>query len=428
MNQAVFIKSDIHSKRLNYVLNFIFNDFFDSGYELVPLNHSVENQMTIAYGGKSNQADISIPSSKLIEEGFFEADFNLSVNDWSGIIDSNEYEFDLFGFVFFQLSRYEEYFQKSDDPFGRSRAADSFNAAHNILQTPIIDQCLLSLCHKMASLKNIILKRKEKFRLIHTIDVDQYFAFRGKSMKRTIGGLVHDSIKLNTNRLKHRKQALSDGKDPYDTFSFIESTVPVGVEKYYFFLVGDYDKTDNALDLLQNDIAASIKKLSENATIGVHPSVKSNRDSQFLEKEIDKLEKACASRSKISRQHFLVLEFPNTYRTLIKHNIEDDFTMGYHDDIGFRSGTTNPHYWYDLENDELTQLRIHPFQVMDITLKKYKKLSPALALKETLEIIHACKKVGGPFCLLWHNSSFYDQEGWKGWKEVYQEIIKNSTT
>ena len=128
----------------------------------------------------------------------------------------------------------------------------------------------------------------------------------------------------------------------------------------------------------------------------------------------------------LSRQHFLKLTFPNTYRHLIQVGIQSDYTMGYADNIGFRAGIATPFYWYDLENEAMTNLKIYPFQVMEVTLKEYLKLSPEEAIVYVKPLIEATKAVGGTFTTLWHNSTLSETEGYEGWRRVYEAILEEA--
>jgi len=51
---------------------------------------------------------------------------------------------------------------------------------------------------------------------------------------------------------------------------------------------------------------------------------------------------------------------------------------------GFRAGICSPYNFYDLDIEVETKLRVHPFMVMDGTLKDYMKLTPTDAI-ETLK-------------------------------------------
>jgi len=98
--------------------------------------------------------------------------------------------------------------------------------------------------------------------------------------------------------------------------------------------------------------------------------------------------------------------------------------MGYAMDIGFRAGTSLPFYWYDLSKEAMTKLKIHPFQVMEVTLKEYLKLNPEAAKEKITSLLNTVKSVNGTFCSLWHNSSFSELEGWNEWEAVYVDLLE----
>ncbi len=125
-----------------------------------------------------------------------------------------------------------------------------------------------------------------------------------------------------------------------------------------------------------------------------------------------------------SRQHFLKLRFPDTYRNLIAAGITDDYTMGYADETGFRAGICSPYKWYDLEKEVMTNLTIHPFAVMDGTLNSYLKLTPAQALEKVKSLAQEVKNVNGELITIWHNETLSDWKDWKGWKDFYEQVIR----
>ena len=74
-----------------------------------------------------------------------------------------------------------------------------------------------------------------------------------------------------------------------------------------------------------------------------------------------------------------------------------------------------------------TKLRIHPFAVMDGTLKDYMKLSPADAIDQIRQLVDEVKTVNGTFISLWHNESLSNQQRWTGWLRVYEELLEMAT-
>ena len=170
-----------------------------------------------------------------------------------------------------------------------------------------------------------------------------------------------------------------------------------------------------------------ILKIASKYEVGIHPSYRSNQDVNRLKMEINRLKEMLKPKSialKSSRQHFLKLTLPETYRRLLDVGVTHDYTMGYADQIGFRAGVAIPFNWYDIENETVTDLIIHPFQVMDVTLQQYLKLSPNEAIEVVKPVIESIQKFGGTFTTLWHNSSLSETDEWRGWRAVYEAIIK----
>ena len=153
--------------------------------------------------------------------------------------------------------------------------------------------------------------------------------------------------------------------------------------------------------------------------------MRSNSSFTILQKEKKRLEEIIGKEVIKSRQHFLMLKFPETYRNLLKAGIKEDYTMGYADDIGFRASIATPFPWFDLMENAPTDLMIHPFQVMDGTLNfLYLGLSKEEALSQTKTMIKTTQKARGTFCLLWHNSTLSDLDEWNGWFDLYEKILK----
>ncbi|MBK7430608.1 MAG: hypothetical protein IPI62_06675 [Bacteroidetes bacterium] len=98
--------------------------------------------------------------------------------------------------------------------------------------------------------------------------------------------------------------------------------------------------------------------------------------------------------------------------------------MGFADEVGFRAGICSSFYYYDLNREIQTRLRIHPFAVMDATLRFYMKVQPAEVMSYVGPLIKEVKAVNGTFMSLWHNESISNMKPWEGWKEVYEDVVK----
>ena len=101
--------------------------------------------------------------------------------------------------------------------------------------------------------------------------------------------------------------------------------------------------------------------------------------------------------------------------------------MGYPDEPGFRAGIARPYYFYDVMSDRQTDLKIFPFQVMDVTLYNYRNLDAEASRKVISELINETRNVGGLFISIWHNTSLIDNHEWQCWREVFEFMVKNQT-
>ena len=63
---------------------------------------------------------------------------------------------------------------------------------------------------------------------------------------------------------------------------------------------------------------------------------------------------------------------------------------------------------------------------MDGTLRDYMNISPEQAAAIINPLIEEVKKVKGEFITVWHNESFAENERWKGWRNVYEEMIEKA--
>jgi hypothetical protein len=213
-------------------------------------------------------------------------------------------------------------------------------------------------------------------------------------------------------------------KDPYDTYDFqFELQKKYKFRSIYFFLLGEYGLNDKNVPPESRKFRSLIKSIADYAEAGIHPSYGSNKKPERLKKEVAELSRILKREVTRSRQHFLVLRLPETYRRLIELDITDDYTMGYALQVGFRASICTPFYFYDLDNEQATNLKIHPFAVMDATLKYYMKVPPQEAMNHILPLIKEVKAVHGDFVSLWHNESMSENKIWAGWRKVYEDMV-----
>ena len=135
--------------------------------------------------------------------------------------------------------------------------------------------------------------------------------------------------------------------------------------------------------------------------VGLHPSYHQMDNPKLLDVGKTNLE-SFGLKINSNRFHFLRFSLPNSYRLLLERGIIHDFSMGYADTLGFRAQTSRSFWFYGLETEQKTCLRIHPFVCMDAVLCNYKTLTKVEILQQLGGIIDEIKHIGGRLTLLWH--------------------------
>lgn len=92
------------------------------------------------------------------------------------------------------------------------------------------------------------------------------------------------------------------------------------------------------------------------------------------------------------------IALPKSYIKLTKNKIKNDYSIHYYNSPGFRAGTCTPFYWYDLQMEKDTRLRLHPVAVTDTTLLNNKTVDALLT--QINELISMVKLVNGHFYFL----------------------------
>ncbi len=340
--------------------------------------------------------------------------------------DEGDIPFDIFSAIFYLVSRYEEYLPFEADKHNRFPARASVAWKNNFLDLPVVNYWVKNLAKELSSFYPGLILKLPRFSYQPTIDVDQAWAVKNKPFIKIAGGLVKDALKGNAKKVRFRLDILS-GKsdDPFFTLPEWDKLHDSFADKLkVFILAGNTSCYDMIVSPENRNWQQMVKTISLKYQAGLHPSYSSHKKESAILREKQLLESLTGNPVIISRQHFLKLRFPDTFRNLLKSGIREDHSMSYPDYPGFRAGIAFPFPFYDLEKDISTELMIYPFAVMDRTLKDYLGLTPSMAIEKLEKLINSVKETGGLFISVWHNDSLSDYDEWKGWKSVYLKMIE----
>ena len=421
------------TNRLHYIFDLILKDLLGISFKLTTDNETFasHNGPKFHYG---NSQFWNEPFQKaaniLFEHDITEKELRIiDYKDVKAIFpvynEKSLFPFDIFAASFYFVTRYEEYLLHVSDKHNRFQANDSILFKMNMLEKPLINIWAMELGEKLKEFYPDLRMKKRSFSFIPTYDIDAAWAYRNKGVFRTTAALARDFINFDFKEIKKRWRTITGrDKDPFDTFDYqLELQKELGLHPKYFILCGEYDLNDKNISLRNTEFQNLIKRLGDYAKVGIHPSYSSYLNKEKVRSEVRKLSKVLNREITISRQHFLRLRLPLSYQILIDLDITDDYTMGYPTLPGFRAGIADTYRFFDLEHDNVTNLNIHPFAVMDGTLRDYLDLNIEESFEKTAHLIDEVKAVNGTFILLWHNETLSDEKRWTGWKALYRRIV-----
>jgi peptidoglycan/xylan/chitin deacetylase (PgdA/CDA1 family) len=386
----------------------------------------------LSYCDKAFGDEPFIFASRLLFEKGIE-DQQINVFEWKdvpvffGTHPKYEIPFDPFAAAFYLVSRYEEYLPHIKDQHLRFSPHQSLAYQRGFLDKPLVNIWANLLRDVITQHYPEVSYKPQQYKFISTIDVDSAYAYKEKGMTRQCGAFLLNLFEFNFRRIAERFRVLAGmEKDPYDTYDYLLSLKKkYNLKQIYFFLVGNYGEFDKNVSIESSmRFQSLIKSIADYADVAVHPSYASNDNPEQLRKEIRRLSKILKREVVKSRQHYLKVVFPATYRNLIEYDIKEDYSMGYASETGFRASICSPFPFYDLDLDTETRLLLYPFMLMDNTLKDYLRLSPEEGLERALKLIEEVRKVNGTFITLWHNHSVNNKDEWQGWRRVYESIIE----
>lgn len=433
---GMLIYSTTHSARLEYALEVLFRHLLSIEYTFTDdfLFYQSHPGPKIHYGKRRVPDDLFfLQATKLLfEQGIQPVEPAVKIVDGRPVLfpvgPDSDCPFDLLAMCFYCLSRYEEYLEFEADRYGRFPASQSIAYRHGFLERPILNEWASYFGELLLKQWPDLNFSRPTFHFRLTFDIDMVWAYLYRPWWRLVGGGLAQLLRGNWVGLGERIQVLSGkSKDPFYIFDYLDDIQDkYALDTLYFWLLGDLSKYDQNADVRNLKFRALIQKVAERYPVGIHPSFKSNSVPGQLEKEVERLVEITGKEVKQSRQHFLMLDLPQTYRRLISLGITDDHSLGYADQVGYRAGIACPFPWYDLPKEQPTDLMIHPFAAMDVTLNFYLKLQPEQAVQQVQKMIHELKTYGGTFTLLWHNSSFASSVGWEGWPKVFEQILETA--
>jgi hypothetical protein len=215
-------------------------------------------------------------------------------------------------------------------------------------------------------------------------------------------------------------------QDPYDSFEWLRQLHKKFSLHPVYFVLASMQTTafDKNIHPQHSEMQQLIQAFAQDGAVGVHPSYYSDTKPPLLREEKAVLENITGKSVTLSRQHYIKLKMPDTYRKLSVTGIANDYSMGYGTHLGFRAGTGQSFYWFDLQAGNQMQLRIHPFCFMDTTAHFDCKLGPDEAFQKLECMTLRLKDAGSNLTTVFHNFSLGTDPQWQKWREAYAAFLE----
>lgn len=426
MSTSVIIYCAADSKRLRYVLKWLFEEQLRCDYIVTQNAHTAH----ISYGKIIPNA-ICIPDAGLLWQQNIQQ-HDVSIGEWQNIPtlyaaqELYTLPFDIFSALFFLLSRYEEYYPYTPDKHGRYPATESVLYKYNLLERPIADEWVAAI-RKFLQEKTGLSLETPSFSFLPTYDIDIAYSYKHKGWKRTLGGIGRDMLRGRFLKVSQRLEVvMRDELDPYDSFQLLKELHSKHHYAPLYFILASLDTTpfDKNIHPLNPAMQNLIKGFAAEGTVGIHPSYYTNDNKYAWTAEKGTLEGIIGKPINISRQHFVRMFLPATYRQLLANGITTDFSMGYGTHLGFRCGSAQPFYWYDLENEQETALKVYPFCFMDSTAHYENGLSADVAFARLEKMAQHLIATNSRLITVFHNFSLGTDAEWKNWAPHYARFLE----
>jgi hypothetical protein len=347
---------------------------------------------------------------------------------------------DIFGSIFFMISRYEESVRQERDNHNRFPAYASISAKSNFLERPIVDEYVEILWTCIHSLWPKLNRKKRKFKKFITCDVDVPFDPLRLSLFKTARRSASDILKRKSLKLAIQKWKFYFGnkfniEQPDQCRDMIDwimtKNEKLGNKVAFYFIT---ESTSN-FDLKYNFDSKSMRMLFKNIydrghEIGIHPGYECYKNNVLFNKSVLTLKRILDEEGINQdilggRMHYLRWEPTQTPTLWDTHDIDYDSTLSFAEVSGFRCGTSHEFTMFDLKKRSSFKLKQRPLINMECTIisDAYEGLGNSKeAFERFRNFSDLCKKYDGNYTLLWHNTSLEKPEE----RALYLQVLNHS--
>jgi len=344
---------------------------------------------------------------------------------------------DIFGSIFFMLSRYEEIVIQARDHLSRFPVTAAIAYNEQFLHRPIVDEYIDILFACMKQLWPELRRKQSQFKPFISCDLDIPFDPYIHSLAQTLRQSA--SYLLKKKSISGAFESLKKyllcklGFQVEDHYrSMIDFVMDVnekaGNTVAFYFISYKTSRLDGLFEPDTQQTRALFREINQRGhEIGLHPGFNTYDNYENFEKSVKVLrhilnEEGIEQNFIGGRQHYLKWDAAQTPQLWEKYGLDYDSTLCFAECAGYRCGTSREYNMYDLTNRKKMHLKQRPLQLMETTIidEQYEALGYTDKAIERFNYFKSqSKKHQVPFTLLWHNSHFKTNMD----KEIYKVLI-----
>ena len=341
---------------------------------------------------------------------------------------------DIFGSIFFLLTRYEEAVKTERDSRDRFPAAASLAVQEAFLDRPLADEYVEVLWRALLTLWPNLTRKLRESRVSLSHDVLNPNSTLGRNYAQVASTTAGDLVRRGSPLLAARRLTGSvltwRGKPEADlcnTFDLImDTTDRHGLQSTFHFIT---DRTAGSVDgtysIAHPWIRALLRRIHQRGhAVGLQASYRTYKDPAQIRREFERLlhvagQEGIEQTAWGGRQHSLRWDAATTWAAWDAAGLDHDSSLAFPDRPGFRSGTCHEHPVFDLRRRAPLRLRERPLIATEAALLDREREEADEAVQQIRRLRERCRLVGGHFTLRWQNDRLADRRE----RQLFQQLI-----
>lgn len=420
------------TSRVNYIFRHVFHHCLGIKFKVTnALDEFIaHNGPKMSYGDKPLGNEFFIQATSLLfEQGIRETE--LGVEKWKSyyslfpVSHPSKMSFDVFAASFYLLSRYEEYLPHLKDAHGRFISGQSVAAEHQFLQVPLVDYWIKELSNLLRSVFPDLPQlpvAKESF--MPLVEVVSPFKYAQKSIFTNVIQWVRSLLQLNFWAVVEQPLVLLGMRtDPWETFDqYTRMFSKAQFKTRFFFLYSRESYQDRGISTNNIHFRERIKAVADYFSVSLLGSYLAHQSSSELQREKEQLSTLIHRPVNSQRFAWGVTTVSEAYRHLIAQEIENDFSLGYPNTMGYRASTAVPFLYYDLTLEMETQLLLYPVVASANVIAQY---APNQLNDSLKKLFQNMPLPAGIHCIAFRNAMFEDSLDNQAFREALISYLRS---